>query len=190
MQGSFRRGINVCLWLSLPRSGPRALWLPAVLPCQQPLQRLLLQLLDISLASPIAPGAKHNTSGACCFLCAALKRRQLCCFTGADGDPPGSTPPSSAPGPPRPPPQADTHLGLAQLQPGCSPGCCHRRHSPIAAKTASWAMAWLWVWVSWPVIAKGSAGTSSASPGGCWNSGAGVRRSQRDAGSAPSTIAC
>lgn len=46
-------------------------------------------------------------------------------------------------------------------------------------------MPWPRVQVSWLAIAEDFAGTSSTSPGGCCNSGAGVRQLQRDAGSAP-----
>ena len=201
---SFSRGINVCLQLSSHRDGPGALqrgtqgWSP-------PRSMAAALAAPVSAGPPLLPGTSHCTrsqtqhepassavSGACCFLHPAPKRRQLCFFTGAAGGPPPRLySPQLSCRPPRDhPPQADARLGRAQLQPACSPGCCRRWHSPIAAEAASWDVSWPRVRVSRLAIAKGFAGTSLTSPGGCCNSGAGVRRLQRDAGSAPPTVAC
>lgn len=171
---------------------PRGAPLPAAR--LQPWQHLLLQLLGFSLASPAAPGAKHNTSPSlwlsvapAAFCVQPPKEGSSAASQERLGDPhPGSTPSSSAAGSPKTTLPRLMHVWGWH---SCSLVCCCRWHSPIAVEAASWDTSWPRVRVSWLAIAKGFAGTSLASPGRCCNSGAGVRQSQGDAGSTPSTAA-
>lgn len=139
-------------------------------------------VLSFPLASPAAPEAKHNTaSSACCFLHPA-QAALLLHRSSWRGSLLGFTPPAQLQGVPTPP-------GWGSFGAGCSPGCCcGQPHTPVVA--AFWDKSWPQAQIPQPVIAKGSAGTSSASPGGCSSSGAGVRRPTGMQGQHSPLLAC